>query len=232
MPTLWIGNKNYSSWSMRPWLLMRHAGIAFEEKRLRLFSADFASAVARVSPAGRVPVLVDEGLSVWDSLAIVEYLAERFPEHRLWPADARERAVARAVCAEMHAGFSALRAKFPMNVEAHLPHLHHLFHDPALQHDVGRIVAMWTELRARHGARGPFLFGEFSVADAFYAPVVLRFRTYEPPLPPPVTDYMATVLALPAVKEWIEAACAEREFLPQDEPYRTRGDEHLFAPQG
>ena len=229
MLELWIGNKNYSSWSLRPWLLLRHAGIGFTERNVRLFSAEFTDQLAAITPAGRVPVLVDDGFAVWDSLAIVEYAAERFAQHRLWPADARERAHARAVCAEMHSGFSALRDKFPMNVEAHLPHLHHLFHDPALQQDVGRIVAMWTDLRARHAARGPFLFGEFCAADAFYAPVVLRFRTYEPPLPPPVRDYMDTMLALPALREWIEAACAERDFLPQDEPYRSRGDEHLFA---
>lgn len=229
MLTLYIGNKNYSSWSLRPWLLMRHAGIAFEEHRLRLFSEAFTRTLAQVTPAGRVPVLVDDGFAVWDSLAIAEYLAEKFPERRLWPADARERAHARAVCAEMHAGFSALRGKLPMNVEAHLPHLHHLLLDPGVQADGGRIFAMWAELRARHAARGPFLFGEFSAADAFYAPVALRFRTYGVPLPPAAAEYNATLLALPAMREWIEAARAERDFLPQDEPYRASGDEHLFA---
>lgn len=230
MLTLLIGNKNYSSWSLRPWLLMRHAGIEFAERRLRLFSESFAAEVERVSPAGRVPVLVDDDFVVWDSLAISEYLAERFAHLQLWPADARDRAHARAVCAEMHSGFSALRAKMPMNVEAHLPHLHQLLHNPALQADFGRIVSMWAALRERHAAAGPFLFGRFSVADAFYAPVVLRFRTYEPPVPPPAAEYAAAMLALPAMREWIGAACAEREFLPQDEPYRTRGDQHLFAP--
>ena len=227
MITLYIGNKNYSSWSLRPWLLLRHAGIAFEERRLRLFSDDFAQTVARISPAGRVPVLVDDGFAVWDSLAIAEYLAERFADRQLWPADPHERARARFICAEMHAGFAALRSAFPMNVEAHLPRIRP---EPSVRTDVERIDGMWTELRARYAERGPFLFGAFTVADAFYAPVVLRFRTYEPPgLSAATTEYMAAMLALPALRDWIEAACAEHEFLPQDEPYRTSGDTDLFG---
>lgn len=226
MLTLYIGNKNYSSWSLRPWLLLRHAGIAFEERRLRLFSDEFKRTIARLSPAGRVPVLVDDGVAVWDSLAIAEYVAERFADRQLWPTDARERAHARCICAEMHAGFATLRSTLPMNVEAHLPRIGA---EPAVRPDIERIDRMWAELRTRFAARGPFLFGAFSVADAFYAPVVLRFRTYEPPgLSVTTADYMATMLALPAMRDWIEAACAEREFLPEDEPYRTSGDTDLF----
>ena len=217
-PVLYIGNRNYSSWSLRAWLLMRELGIAFEERQLMLFSDAFRTEIARVSPAGRVPVLVDDGFAVWDTLAIAEYLAERHPQAGVWPADPRERARARSVCAEMHAGFGALRSRMPMNVEASLPGLGL---DAQVQADIDRIVALWTDLRATHGSRGPFLFGRFCAADAFYAPIASRFTTYAVALPPVCEQYRRDVLALPSMQAWTAAALAEHCFLPEDEPYRS-----------
>ncbi|SDC39459.1 glutathione S-transferase [Cupriavidus sp. YR651] len=216
-----IGNKNYSSWSLRPWLLLRHAGIAFEEIPVRLSTKEFSSDVARFSPAGKVPVLVDDGVTVWDSLSISEYVAERFPEKSLWPADPATRALARSVCAEMHSGFGDLRSQMPMNVTAVLPGCGW---NVAVQRDVDRIAAIWEDLRARYGAEGPFLFGKFSVADAFFAPVVSRFATYGVHLPDAAKAYADFMLALPAMQEWISAAGEERDFLADDEPYRTEPD--------
>lgn len=223
---LYIGNKNYSSWSMRPWVLMTQAGIRFDEVMLRFDAfapgSAFKTAVARISPAGRVPVLVDDGLVVWDTLAIAEYLAERFPEKQLWPVGARARARARSVCAEMHAGFGALRSHFGMNIEAVLPEVgaRVLAEQPEVRENVARIVTMWNELLEQHG--GPMLFGAFGVADAFYAPVVMRFRTYAVPVPPPVAAYMQRLVALPGVAAWITDALAEKDFLPFEEAYRTQ----------
>jgi len=217
LPVLLIGNKNYSSWSMRPWLLMRQLDIAFEERVLWLFTDEFRREVAKVSPAGRVPVLVDDGFAVWDTLAIAEYLAERHPERGVWPADPRARARARSVCAEMHSGFGALRSHMPMNLEAKLPGLGW---NLQVQRDIDRIAAMWSELRAAHAAAGPFLFGRFCAADAFYAPVVTRFETYGVTLPPVCAEYCPTMLGLPAMRAWNDGALAERRFLPEDEPYR------------
>ncbi|WP_454762648.1 glutathione S-transferase family protein [Cupriavidus campinensis] len=216
-----IGNKNYSSWSLRPWLLMRHAGIAFEEIPVRLSTPGFAAQVAQYASAGKVPVLVDGAVSVWDSLSISEYVAERFPEKALWPADPAARALARSVCAEMHAGFGNVRSQLPMNVTAVLPGCGW---SVAVQREVDRIAAIWTDLRARYGADGPFLFGRFSVADAFYAPVVTRFATYGIHLPDAAKAYADFMLALPAMQEWIAAAREERDFLADDEPYRTQPD--------
>lgn len=216
-----IGNKNYSSWSLRPWLLLTHAGIPFEEIPVPLFRAGFAEQVAKYSPAGKVPVLLDGDISVWDSLAIAEYLAERFPEHALWPADAAERAHARSICAEMHSGFGALRGQMPMNVTAVLPGMGW---NIAVQRDVDRIAAIWTGLRVRHDVRGPFLFGTFSIADAFYAPVVSRFATYGVHLPDEAKAYADFILALPAMQAWIAAAREENDFIADDEPYRTGPD--------
>ena len=223
---LYIGNKNYSSWSMRPWVLMTQAGIPFDEVMLRFdaFSpgSKFKTQVERLNPAGRVPVLVDAGLAVWDTLAIAEYLAERFPGHQLWPADVRARARARSVCAEMHSGFGALRSHFGMNIEAVLPEIgaRLLAEQPELRDNVARIVAMWSELLAEHG--GPMLFGAFGIADAFFAPVVMRFRTYAVPVPPPIAAYMERVIALPGVAAWIADALAVKNFLPFEEAYRTQ----------
>jgi glutathione S-transferase len=225
MLTLYIANKNYSSWSMRPWVLLKQAGIPFEEQMVRFdsFDADsqFKRRIGEVSPAGRVPVLVDDGLAIWDTLAIAEYVAERFPDQQLWPVDARARARARSVCAEMHAGFAALRSACPMNIEAHLPQAGALaWRDkPAVRADVQRIVAMWTALLQEHG--GPMLFGDFSIADAYFAPVCMRIKNYGLPVPGNVTDYIRRVCALPGVKAWIDEALAEKEFLDFEEPYRT-----------
>lgn len=224
MLKLYIGSKNYSSWSMRPWVLMRQAGIPFEEVKLRFDSfgpdSQLKRSIAEVSPAGKVPVLVDDGFAIWDSMAIAEYLAEQFPDKALWPRDRQARARARSVCAEMHAGFAALRGHCPMNIEASLPDIGKLgYRDkPAVRADVDRIVAMWDELLRQHG--GPLLFGEFSIADAFYAPVCMRFRTYGMPVPPAAADYIARVCALPGVKAWMDDALAEQDFREFEEPYR------------
>ena len=225
MLKLYIGNKNYSSWSMRPWVLMRQAGIEFEEVKLRFdsFSADsnFKQRLGAISPAGKVPVLVDGDLAVWDTLAIAEYLAEKFPELHLWPRAAPERARARSVVAEMHSGFGALRSACGMNVEARLPEAGAIvWRDNAgVRADVARIVEMWQELLAAHG--GPMLFGRFSVADAFYAPVVMRLRTFALPVPADIAAYMQRVCELPGVAAWIADALAEKDFLPFEEPYRA-----------
>jgi glutathione S-transferase len=225
MLTLYIGNKNYSSWSMRPWVLLKQAGLPFEERMVRFdaFNSDsrFKAEVLKVNPAGRVPVLVDEGLAVWDSLAIVEYLAEKFPEKALWPRDVRARARARSVVAEMHSGFAGLRTHCPMNIEAALPHIGALvWRDQAgVRSDVERICSMWTGLLEAHG--GPMLFGEFSIADAFFAPVCMRLRNYALPVPAAVTDYIRRVCALPGVQAWIDDALQEHDFVAMDEPYRT-----------
>ena len=221
---LYIGNKNYSSWSMRPWVLLTQAGIAFEEVKIRFDAftpeSKFKTELARQTPAGRVPVLVDEGFAVWDTLAIAEYLAERFPDKQLWPIDRRARARARSVCAEMHAGFGALRSHFPMNVEARLPEIgaRVLAEQAGVRADLARIVQMWGELLRENG--GPLLFGGFSIADAYFAPVVMRLVSYGVPVPPEIADYMARVQALPGVAAWVRDALAEQDFLDFEEPYR------------
>ena len=230
MLKLFIANKNYSSWSMRPWVLMTQAGIAFEEQMIRFDSfeadSDFKRKVLAVNPAGKVPVLIDTGhtpdLVIWDTLAIAEYLAERFPEKRLWPAYATQRARARSLCAEMHAGFTALRGACPMNIEADLRDVGALIwrDKAAVRADVERLVRMWSELLDAHG--GPLLFKDFSVADAYFAPVCMRIKTYALPVPAPIAAYVQRVQELPGVKAWIDAALAEREFLDFEEPYRLK----------
>lgn len=220
-----IGNKNYSSWSMRPWVLMRQAGIAFDEVMVRFDSFErdsaFKQRVYSINPVGKVPALVDDGFVVWDSLAIAEYLAERFPEKALWPADARQRARARSICAEMHSGFSALRNHCPMNIEAALPEVgQRLWQEQAgLREDVARLMAMWRELLAAQHGDG-LLFGGFTIADAFFAPVCTRIRTYGLPVTPEAQAYVERVLALPGVKAWIDDALSEQDFIAFDEPYR------------
>jgi glutathione S-transferase len=222
---LYIGNKNYSSWSMRPWVLLRQAGIAFDEVKLRFDSFDgdsnFKQRIGEVSPAGRVPVLEDDGLVVWDSLAIAEYVAEKFADKALWPRDVAARARARSVCAEMHAGFAALRSHCGMNIEAKLPQIGQIVlrDQPAVRADLRRIDAMWSELLAQHG--GPLLFGEFSIADAYYAPVCMRILTYALPVSPAAQAYVERVRALPAVQQWIADALEEHDFIAMDEPYRA-----------
>ncbi len=226
MLKLYIGNKNYSSWSMRPWVLLKQAGIPFEEVKLRFDSFDASSSfkqqISAVSPAGRVPALDDDGLIVWDTLAIVEYLAERFPDKCLWPQAAAARARARSICAEMHSGFGALRAACPMNIEADLHEAGQLVwrDKPAVRTDLQRIVEMWQDLLAEH--KGPMLFGEFSIADAFYAPVCMRIKSYALPVPDSITAYTNRLTALPGVKAWIADAMAEHDFCDFDEPYRLK----------
>ena len=225
MLKLYIGNKNYSSWSMRPWVLLKQAGIPFQEVMVRFDSLEqgsaFKTTIESINPVGRVPVLMDDGFAVWDTLAIAEYVAEKFPDKQLWPRDAKARARARSVCAEMHSGFAALRSACPMNIEASLPQAGALVwrDQPAVRKDVQRIVSMWTELLEEH--KGPMLFGEFSIADAYFAPVCMRLKNYALPVPGHITDYVRRVGALSGVKAWIEDALAEKDFVVFDEPYRT-----------
>ena len=211
-----IANKNYSSWSMRPWVLLKQAGIAFEEIQLKFSDEGRVPGVEAYSPTRQVPVLLVDGAAVWDSLAICETVAELFPQQALWPADARARRTARAVCAEMHSGFRSLRGAMPMNIRAAHPGKGM---SPAVQKDIDRIVAIWKGCRAQYGQEGAMLFGRFSIADAFYAPVVTRFVTYSVSLPPLAQSYADAVLALPAVREWMTQARAETEFVRADEPY-------------
>jgi len=197
-----IGNKNYSSWSLRPWLAMQVLELAFDEKRIPLYGPAAKGEILKHSPSGKVPCLVDGSLAIWDSLAILEYLAERHPQ--LWPADAAERARARSISAEMHSGFANLRNHMGMNVRKRYPGRGRT---PEVLEEIKRIDALWSQ------AKGPFLFGAFGAADAMYAPVVLRFRTYEVRVSN--REYAEAMLALPAMREWIEAAEREPETIPQ-----------------
>ena len=201
---LTIGNKNYSSWSLRPWILLKHLGLPFDERLIPLDTAEFARDITGISPTRRVPVLQDGSLLLWDSLAICEYLCEL--AGRGWPADRGARAIARAACAEMHAGFSILRSQWPMNARALG---RRTAANPERSGEIARIEDLWADCRARFGAGGPWLFGEYSVADAMYAPVVLRLRTYGAQLRPGSADYAATVLADAHLREWLAAAEAE-----------------------
>jgi glutathione S-transferase len=201
-----IGNKNYSSWSLRPWLAMKVLGFAFEEKRIALYSAEAKAEILRHSPAGKVPILIDGSTLVWDSLAILEYLAERHPN--LWPSERTERARARSLAAEMHSGFANLRNHMSMNVRRRYPGKGRT---PETLAEVERIQAIFA------AAKGPFLFGPFGAVDAMYAPVVLRFRTYAVPIRNQA--YGEAMLALPALREWIEAAERETESIPQFDMY-------------
>jgi glutathione S-transferase len=224
MRKLYIGNKNYSSWSMRPWVLMKQAGIPFEEVKVRFDSfeanSQFKKTISTLNPVAKVPVLVDGDLVVWDTLAIAEYLAETFPEKQLWPRASADRARARSICAEMHSGFGNLRTLCGMNIEASLADVgaQLLKDNPGLQGEVDRIVQMWTDLLDAHG--GPMLFGEFTNADAYFAPVGTRIKTYGLPVPPSISAYIERVQALPGIKAWIDDALAEKDFLPFEEPYR------------
>jgi len=209
-----IGNMNYSSWSFRPWIAMKVAGIAFDEEVVSLDAKDFKERVTKVSGTGKVPALTDGKVQVWESLAILEYLAEKFPDLRLWPADPVARAHARAIAAEMHAGFVPLRRALPMNMWR--PVIRREL-APDVQSNVRRIEAMWTDCRTRYGAEGAFLFGKFGAADAMYAPVVSRFHTYDVEVNAATKAYMAAVMALPAWAEWRAAALAEPWVLPEDE---------------
>jgi glutathione S-transferase len=203
-----IGNKAYSSWSLRPWVYMRQQGIAFEERRVPLFQGDYHAELLRYSPAARVPVLVDGPVTVWDSIAILEYLAEKFPGKPGWPADAAARARARAVSAEMHSGFTAMREHLSMNVRRRYPARAW----PAeVAADLERVAAIWGE------AEGPFLFGAFGIADAMYAPVAWRVLTYAVPLAGKARAYCDALLALPAMRAWEAEARAEPEVIAKYE---------------
>ncbi len=209
--TLVIGDKNFSSWSLRPWLALKAAGIPFAEAPVRLRQPETKQAILRHSPSGKVPALKTDGAVVWDSLAILEFLAERHPEAQLWPADAQARAAARSIAAEMHSGFATLRNEMPMDLLAHLP-------SPpiadALAADIRRIVAIWNDTRVRFGDGGPFLFGAFTNADAMYGPVATRFRTYGVDLgrfgdDGTASAYMQAILAMPEMAAWTEGALEE-----------------------
>jgi glutathione S-transferase len=226
MLQLYIGNKNYSSWSMRPWLLMRQAGIEFTEVPVRFDSFDanstFKATMAPITPTGQVPVLVDDGLAIWDTLAIAEYLAEKFPDKQLWPQERSARARARSVVAQMHSGFGALRNACPMNIEASLPDIGALLlrDRPGVRADIEHLDRMWSTLLQEHG--GPMLFGSFSVADAFFAPVCMRIVTYGLPVSPTAAAYVERMQQLPGVKAWVDDALTENDFVVFDEPYRVQ----------
>ena len=210
-----IANKNYSSWSMRPWVVMKAFDLAFEEVRIPLRQPDTGARIAQYSASGRVPVLVDGSTVVWDSLAICEYLAEQFPDHALWPRESRARAVARSICAEMHAGFTGLRSAMWMNIRARFPGKGRT---PEAQGDIGRICEIWEECLTRSGPHG-FLFGDFSIADAYFAPVVMRFRTYEVALAPALHAFMERIVEHPAVAQWMREALAETERIEHYDVY-------------
>lgn len=212
MPTLVIANKNYSSWSLRPWLAMQVFGIAFDEVVIPLGQPDTAERIREWSPSGKLPCLVDGEVRVWESLAILEYLAES--RHYLWPEDVAARAHARAVASEMHAGFRALRLHLPMNLWRPIA-VRPL--TPEAAADVARVTALWRTARERFGAGGPFLFGRFTAADAMFAPVVTRFRTYDVPVDEVSAAYMVAVESLPAFQAWKAAALKEPWVIPHDE---------------
>ena len=211
---LLIGNKNYSSWSLRPWIAMKVAGIPFAEQVISLDASDFKERVGRISATGKVPALSDGETQVWESLAILEYLAEKFPQAGLWPTHPGARAHARSIAAEMHAGFLPLRRHYPMNIWRPVRR-----REPTAEavENISRIEAMWTDCRTRFGRGGPFLFGAFGAADAMYAPVVSRLHTYDVDVGPVARAYMEAVLGLPAWAEWCAAAVQEPWVLPQDE---------------
>jgi glutathione S-transferase len=211
--TLIIGNKNYSSWSLRPWLAMKHFGLEFEEIKIPLYTPESGKEIRKYSPAGKVPILLHNEVVVWDSLAICEYLAEQFPVVQ-WPKDGRARAIARSICAEMHSGFQELRQHLPMNCRAQFPSE---VRSPGVQNDINRITTIWRDCRQFYRNNGPMLFGDFTLADAAYAPVVLRFKTYGVPLDEVCQEYADAILALPVLQEWLQEAEQEPEVIPMFE---------------
>jgi glutathione S-transferase len=212
--SLLIGNKNYSSWSLRPWLVLKQTGLEFSEHRIALYQPDTAEKIRAWTPSGKVPVLRHGATLVWDSLAICEYLAETFPDTKLWPREREQRARARAVSCEMHSGFTALRSQMPMNVrgsDRRVPRT------PELEADIARVGKVWVECLENRSKRGPFLFGDFSIADAMYAPVTFRFATYNVRLGKLEHAYAEAMRTLPAMRAWAEAAAAELETLASSE---------------
>ncbi|MDM9379184.1 glutathione S-transferase family protein [Chlorogloeopsis sp. ULAP01] len=208
--TLVIGNKNYSSWSLRPWLVMKQFGLEFQEICIPLYTPESASKISQYCPSGKVPVLLHGSLKIWDSLAICEYLAEEFPHLYWWPKDKFKRAIARSISAEMHSGFQNLRQNMPMNCRAKLPGKGMAI---GVQKDINRITHIWRECRQNFGTGGDMLFGKFTVADAMFAPVVLRFVIYDVQLDDIARKYVESILALPALQEWIKAAESEQEVI-------------------
>lgn len=206
MYQLVIGNKNYSSWSLRPWILMKVAGIEFKEVKIELYSPEGKKQLRQYTNAAKVPVLIDNDITIWDSLAIAEYLAEHHPEKALWPLASDSRAIARAVTAEMHSSFNAIRNALPMNCRRIVDYENI---SPELQKDINRVCTIWKECKTEYGEQGDFLFGDFSIADAFYAPIVIRLNGYSIKVGEVERQYMDNVLALPELKEWINEAKGE-----------------------
>ena len=223
---LYIANKNYSSWSMRPWVMLKQAGIDFEEVMVRFDGFDaqsmFKKTLKDINPVGQVPVLVDGDLAVWDTLAIAEYVAEKFPDKKLWPSAVADRARARSICAEMHSGFAGIRSACPMNIDAHLPEIGALAmrDKEAVRNDLKRIDSLFSALLKAH--KGPMLFGAFSIPDAYFAPVVMRIKTYALPVSTETQAYIERLCAMPGVKAWIDDALAEKDFIDFEEPFRTK----------
>ena len=223
---LYIANKNYSSWSMRPWVMLKQAGIAFEEVMVRFDGFDtqskFKQTLKDINPVGKVPVLVDGDLAVWDTLSIAEYAAEKFADKQLWPSKVSDRARARSICADMHSGFTGIRSACPMNIDAYLPEIGALAmrDKEAVRHDLKRIDHMFSSLLQAH--KGPMLFGAFSIPDAYFAPVVMRIKTYALPVSAETQAYMDRLCAMPGVKAWIDGALAEKDFIDFEEPFRTK----------
>lgn len=213
MLKLVIGNKNYSSWSMRPWVLMTHFGVQFEEIRIPLFIEGYQQHLSEYSPTLKVPVLIDKDLTIWDSLAISEYVSEKYLQEQAFPSSAAERALCRAYCAEMHGGFFEIRNQLPMNCRAR----RRVEIGPGLEKEIARIQMLWVEARDRYSDVGPYLFGSFSIADAFFAPVAMRFSTYGITLESKAMGYLETLIGNPAVQAWVSAAKTEQEVLPDFE---------------
>ncbi len=224
-----IGNKNYSSWSMRAWVALTQAGVVFSERKLRFDGFEpqsaFKQAITAIHPSGQVPVLIDGPLVIADTLAICEYVAEQHPNARMWPADTTARALARSATAQMHAGFGGLRNALPMNIEAHLPDVgaRLVASDGALRADLARLFDLWRTLLAHSG--GPLLLGEFCIADAFFAPVVMRLVSYGIDIPQDLQPCVQAMQQLPSVQAWVKEALAEHDFLPFEEPYRQAPDQ-------
>jgi glutathione S-transferase len=223
---LFIANKNYSSGSMRPWVMLKQVGIPFEEVMVRFDGFDaqskFKQSLKDINPVGKVPVLVDGDLAVWDTLAIAEYVAEKFPEKKLWPTAVADRARARSICAEMHSGFMGIRSACPMNIEAHLPEIGALAlrDKEAVRNDLKRLDTLFASLWKQH--HGPMLFGEFSIPDAYFSPVVMRIKTYALPVSAETQAYIDRLCAMPGVKAWIDDALAEKDFIDFEEPFRIK----------
>ena len=223
---LYIANKNYSSWSMRPWVMLKQAGIEFEEVMVRFDGFDaqskFKQTLKDINPVGKVPVLVDGDLAVWDTLSIAEYAAEKFADKQLWPSKVSDRARSRSICAEMHSGFMGFRSACPMNIDAYLPEIGALAlrDKEAVRNDLNRIDHLFSSLLQEH--KGPMLFGEFSIPDAYFSPVVMRIKTYALPVSSNTQAYIDRLCAMPGVKSWIQGALAEKDFIDFEEPFRTK----------